>query len=123
MLGLGLAENVYLVEQRRDSTLFNVTPLGAVASGEQLPIFGQTEDPLRDHNGTMPARIVITEAMATRTQQWIVTLNVLNGAGDVRHRIVDFNPPSRLSLQELLAKHGDRFVRELGELQQEVSGA
>ena len=70
----------------------------------------------------MPARLIITEAMATRTQQWIVTLNVFDREGNVRHRVVDFDPHERLSFQHVLARHGDRFWRELSALQQEVEG-
>jgi hypothetical protein len=98
--------------------------MGAIEAGGKRDLPAAVEDPLRDHHGGMPHRILITEAIKTRTQQWIVTLNALDRQGGVHHAIVDFDAEKEITtLEQVLAKHGGRFQRELVALHQQVAGS
>jgi hypothetical protein len=119
-VGTGLAINVYEV-QLRDGR-WSSASIGAIEPGGKRHLSGSIEDPLRDHGGTMPHRILITEAVRSRTNQWMVTLNALDRNGGVRHVwVADFDPKKEMTLAELLVEHGPRFQRELIALHQEVA--
>jgi hypothetical protein len=118
-LGSGLALNVYDV-QPLDDGQWSSASIGAIEAGGKRDLSAALEDPLRDHQGRMPGRILVTEAMKARTQQWIVTLNALDPEGGVHHTLVDFDPDEGISLEGVLQKHGGRFQRELATLQHEV---
>lgn len=121
-VGTGLAVNVYEVKPR-DGGGWSIASIGAIEPGGQRDLWAAVEDPLRDHQGRMPHRVLVTEAVKSRTQQWIVTLNALDRNGGVRHLFVDFDPEREMTLADLLDEHGARFQRELAALHQQVAGS
>lgn len=83
-VGTGLAVNCYAV--KREASSWSIVSIGAIEPGGRRLLPAPVEDPLRDHQGGMPSRLLVTEAVKTRTQQWIVTVNVLDQHGGVRGR-------------------------------------
>jgi hypothetical protein len=76
---------------------------------------------LRMNPGGPPSNhLVIAEALYTRTQQWIVTLNVLRGE-QVLHKMGEFKlQQARTSLRQFLDNHYDKLVEQLRSFETEV---
>lgn len=112
----GVAINVYFVEPADRG--WKPSAFGAIAPGASVDLVANAVDtPIRDRKGTKPSRIVVAESIATRTtQQWIVTLNVLDKYGDVHHRFVEFDHRKGITWQTALNEmigEWDRQMREM----------
>ena len=119
-VGPGIAINVYVLAHLTGDK-WDCGALGAVEPGGELRIPEVIDSRFDEHAGRASGCIVAAEAIKTRTLQWIVTLNIQDHSGAIRHRLVDFVPDEELTVNQLIAKHGPRFARELAEFGSEVS--
>lgn len=119
-VGPGLAVNVYLARETADGQ-WDTVAMGAVEPHGTRLVLGSAGEPLENHRGAMPAYIVVAEGMKSRTQRWIVTLNVLDGQGDVWHRFPDFDAGQELLYKELLKQYGSMLSQELHTFRTDVA--
>ena len=123
-VALGVAINMH-VTHRGDDGRWIVEAFGALPSGGKLKIPGlKYNDPLRDHGGRMPGRIVIAEAIRSRSkQQWIVTVNVLDARGDVHHQFVDFDHRDGITLAQILDETGAEFELQIKQMRHALTAS
>jgi hypothetical protein len=111
---------VYYVKQV-NSGLWSNRTLGAIESRGARRLPHDIEREFLFPSSESIARILAIEAMSSRTQQWIVTLNALGRDGFVHHKTVDLDlRGATMSLPKLLETHGERFQDELTEFHSEA---
>jgi hypothetical protein len=64
-----------------------VRPIGALEGHSERALSEVLEQPLRDRKCTNRI-VVVAEGVATRTNRWTATVNVLLPSGEIAHRIV-----------------------------------
>ncbi len=119
-VGPGLAVNVHVLTLNDDGKTEDVDTIGAIEAGGSRVLPEHMDTHLEAHAGRLSGRVVVTEAMKTRTVQWVVTLNVADKRGQVRHSFLEDFAVEGLALSGLLEQHGQRFAEALAVLRRQV---
>lgn len=112
-VGPGIAINVYILTAQVDGK-WDVTPMGALEAGGSRLLPEHTDQLLEAHAGRLAGRLVVAEAMRMRTAQWMVTVNMPDGTGQIRHGYLSESVGDDAhTLQELVDSHGVEFRETL----------
>ena len=87
-VGPGLAVNVYILSRHVDGR-WDITSLGALEPGGPWELPNHFDRRFEAHAGRLPGRVVVAEAMKTRTIRWMVTFNVQDADGNLRHAFME----------------------------------
>jgi hypothetical protein len=112
-VGPGIAINVYLLSAQGDGR-WDVETIGALEPGASRVLPEHVDQRLEAHAGRLSGRLVVAEAMRMRTAQWMVTVNMPDKTGQVRHGYLSESVADGVhTLQELLTRHGLTFRERL----------
>lgn len=115
-VGPGIAINVHVLTARADNG-WDVDTIGALEAGGSRAVPELRH--LDAHDGRLAGRIVVAEAMRMRAAQWMVTLNVADKNGQIRHGYLSERYAADvLTLRALLQHHGQTFRSKLERLGQ-----
>ena len=118
-VGPGVAVNVHVLTAQVDGR-WDIDTVGAMEPGDSRLLPEHADQRLDAHAGRASGRVVVCESIRTRTIPWVVTLNVPDDTGQVRHNFLwDFEEKDA-SLLDLLRNHGERFTSALDNLRQDV---
>ena len=75
-VGPGVAINVHIVNFSTNGTPEDIDAIAAIEARGSRVISARVDVRLEEHASRMPGRVVVAQAMKTRTVPWVVTLNV-----------------------------------------------
>lgn len=112
-VGPGIAINVHLLSAHDDGR-WGVDTIGALEAGGSRVLPEHVDQRLEAHAGRLKGRLVVAEAMRMRTAQWMVTVNMPDKTGQVRHGYLSESVGNGVhTLQELLTRYGPTFRERL----------
>jgi len=112
-VGPGIAINVYILSAQVDGR-WDVDAIGALEPGACRALPEHVDQLLEAHAGRLSGRLVVAEAMRMRTAQWMVTVNMPDNTGQVRHGYLSESVADGVhTLQELLERHGPTLREKL----------
>jgi hypothetical protein len=119
-VGPGIAINVHVLTEHVDGR-WDVDTIGALEAGGRRVLPEHMDHRLEEHAGRLSGRVVVAEAMRTRTVHWVVTVNVPDGTGHVRHDwLQERYGEGAATLSTLQERHGQRFRDALARIRREV---